>query len=756
MSASREPAPRWHGACAAAVVIGSLSGGIATDLIADAVGSNLGTVTWLVAGGLAAVAAIVLLALEFRKRRATEWEEPPPPVPRQRAGVPTDLPYTYGFAGRDADVEWVREALEAEHAVALVGRRGVGTSACAVQAANTVRDRFPDGQMYLDLRAYGRPMRPRQVLAAVARKLGARPPRSPRAADLAATGAELRTRLAERKVLLVLDNVADPLQVRHLLPPAPQARLLMAGAPGLSTLDGVAVRWLGEPDRTDAVKLLADARTAAGRRTAPSEPSTSDLVELCGRQPHAIRALGQQIGRRGWRAEEVLATLRHVVTAPAHQKVPHAEALPLLAERDIAYRALSGPARRLFRLLSLAPGPLDRQAIAALRRHPDQALEELANGGFVTAAEGGRYEVRPLLSGYARLHLRHDEPARRRIWAYARLMRHLARQAERQDQDWLVLHHDLLRALVTSSPDGPATFADPLPRRVRRWWFRLAVALCAWYASENRTDEWEQVCQAALGTRLGGDRSVVAGWAHNELGVIRRRRGDPHGAAAVLTLAVTERGRRGQAQARTNLALALLDQGEVDTAIEHLHRARQHRSPGDRAGQALTHLGLGAAYLARGEPSKARHHLVQAANAFEAAGDRRGYAAALTNLVLAQWRLGEHLDAAHAWAAALEVYETIDDPAGRAAALLNAGAAMVNTDPPRGEPARELLTEALRLRAHRRPDAALGRTLLHLGDAELAMDHPTRARDRWQDAAGVCEEVGDEEGAAEANHRLTD
>ncbi|MEJ3745910.1 tetratricopeptide repeat protein [Actinomycetes bacterium KLBMP 9797] len=750
-------APRWQRVSAAAVVVGSLSGGVATNIIANAIGDEkLGPVSWIVAGGLALVAGIVLLTLEVRKRRAAEWE-PAPSVPPQPAGVPTDLPYTYGFTGRDRDVAWITDTVDTEHAVAVVGRRGVGTSACAVQAANNVRDRFPDGQVYVDLRAYGRPLRPRQVLAAVARKLGARPPRSGRPAELAAVGEDVRARLGERKVLLVLDNVDDPGQVRHLLPPAPQARLLLAGAPALTKLDGVAVRWLSEPEPDDAVRLLADAGTAAGTRVPVTEPALRDLVELCGRQPRALRALGQQIGRRGWRVRELLETLRRVVAAPPHQRTAYAEALPLLCELDTAYRSLPAPARRLFRRLALAPEPLDRAAIAALfRRRPDRALDELCAAGFAVAAEGGRYEVRPLLSGYARLHLRHDEPARRRTTAQVRLLRHLARRAEQADPYWLSLHHDLLRALVTGAPGNPAALARPLPRRVRRWWFRLAVALCAWYATEDRTAEWEEACQAVLATPLAGDRSLMIGWAHNELGVIRRRRGDPHGAAAVLTLAVTERGRRGQAQARTNLGLALLDQGEVDTAIEHLERAREHRSPADRAGQALTDLGLGAAYLARGEPSKARRHLVQAANAFDAAGDRRGYAAALTNLVLAQWRLGEHLDAAHAWAAALEVYDRIDDPVGRAAALLNAGAALVNTDPPRGEPAREMLAEALRLRAQRRADPALGRTLLHLGDAEMALDHPTRARERWQDALGVCEEFGDEAGAAAAAARLID
>jgi tetratricopeptide (TPR) repeat protein len=688
--------------------------------------------------------------------------------------VPADLPSTYGFVDRDEDLAWVRAELATEHAVAVVGRRGVGTSACAVQAANTVRDRFPDGQVYLDLRGYGHELRPRQVLGALTRKLGAGPPRSARAADLAAAGAALRATIGDRRVLLVLDNVSDPAQVRHLLPPAPESRLLMAGTPALADLGGVALRWLGEPDAEAAAMVLADARarsgTTTGNRSRVDDPATdaviTELVDLCGRQPRALRAIGHQIGRAGWRADELLAVLRHAMAAPPHQPIGYTEALRLLSVQDVAYHALPAPARRLLRLLSLAPDPLDREAVGALTPHAGRTLDALVDAGFVMAAEGGRYEIRPLLTAYARVHLHHDEPVRRRVRAQASLIRHLARQAEQHAaalatgsdragaQTWFELHHAVIQALVVNAPGGPAAVVHPLPRTVRRWWFRLAVALCTWYAEDNRLDPWEAVCEAVLATRIGADRPTVTGWAHNELGVIRRRRGDPHDAAAALTLAVTGRGQRGQAQARTNLGLALLDQGEVDAAVDQLQRARRHRALADRAGQALTDLALGAAHLTRGDPETARHHLVTAANTFDALGERRGYAAALSNLIVAQWRLGEYLDSAHASAAALEAYDEVDDPIGRSTALLNTGGVLLSLDPPRAEAARDMLTQALALRSAGPIGPGVGRILLYLGDAEAALGRPEVARERWTVAARACADAGDLAGGAAVAERL--
>ncbi|MGW3606601.1 tetratricopeptide repeat protein [Micromonospora sp. NPDC005161] len=773
--------PRWPVLIAVGTLVSGVLGNLASNMLSELAASVLGpaSIALVVSGGVGFV------VFEMRRRRTGREVSPEPTevVAAPATGAPT-LPYPAGFTGRDEHVQAVLALLAREHAVAVLGRRAVGTSACAVQAANLCREDFPDGQYYLDLRRGGRPRSARQVLTALAGVLGTAAPISGRPDALAVAADALRGQLDGRKILLVLDNVDRPEQVLPLLPPtARTCRLLLAGGPALSGLQGVVAHWIAEPGPAEAVELFAAAGVAAPaariRRADPrTDPAVGDIVELCGRQPRTVRALGYRTAQHGWRHADVLDALRRAVQTPPHQRVTVSPAARLVTERDTAYRALTREARRLYRLMSLAPAPVDRPAIAALAgRHPERVtalLDQLAAAAFVVGAPGDRYEIRPLLAGNARLHLRDADPARARVAAQARLTRHLARQAERHaanlavlgsppdrewslplDDDpygWFDLHQELLLAVVRV----PAGAAETLPRRVRRWWFRLAVALCGWLAHVERLNEWEQVCRTVLATPTADDRPEIAGWAHNELGVLRRRRHDPQGAAAALTLAVAERGRRGTAQARMNLGLALIDLGQLDDAVEHLELSRRHRSGADRAGHALTDLGLGAAQLARGELEIAHHHLVQAANTFRSVGDARGYAAALTNLVLVHAALGEHLDAAQAWRAALREYESVSDPTSRAAALLNAGATLLTATPGQARAAYELLAEGRRLREESRPTAGLARTLLYLGDAAAALGDRAEARRHWADAAAVAEEVGDADGQAAADSRLED
>ena len=763
MSTARGP-QRWQWVLTATIAAGSVAGGIASNILADVIDRNLGAVTWIT-GGLATVIAGVLATLEVRNRRAEQVDraaEPAPAVPVQEAGAITDLPYTSGFVGRRLTVQWLADAITAEHVVALIGRRAVGTSACVVEAANQVRDRFPGGQLYLDLRRPDRALSAREVVDALRHKIGIDDP----APDLETAAAQLRAAVGEdRKILLVLDNVDSPEQVSSLLPPARECRLLLAGGPALAALENVRVRQLIEPSTGEAVELFTAAARDAGstRRNLPADPAVRDIVELAGRQPQAVRVLGSWLARRGWSARELLAALQHGARSGRIDPT-----LARLAARDRAYDALSPGARRLVRLLTLARQPLSRNAVAALtgtnRGRAERMLDEAAEAAFVAVTPDGRYRLRTLLVRYTAIHLQIDEPPRRRLAAQGRLVRYLGRQAERHadaippGEEWFGRHEALLRTLVCDPWGTPGAMPAGPPRRMRRWWLRLAVALCTWYAAAGRLDDWAAVCRAVLDSPLAGQTASVAGWAHNELGAVRRWQGNTHEAAIELTAAVALRHRRGAAQSRTNLGLALLDQGDVDGAVDQLQRARRQRSPSDRTGQALTELGLGSAYLARDEPGAARHHLIRAANAFEAIGDRKGYAAALTNLGLAQWWLGERLDAAQAWSAALDCHPGVGDPHGHAVALLNAGAILLAEAAATGsrarvEQARELLRESLEARlANGWPT---GRTLLHLGDAATALGDSEQARRLWQEAADACDKAADEPGAAAARSRLS-
>ncbi|MBX7266983.1 hypothetical protein KIF24_13760 [Micromonospora sp. Llam7] len=269
-------------------LLGNVTGNLLSELSVTALGSA--------SLGLVVVGVAASFLVEWRRRQqeqslAADGEAP------ATSSAPT-LPWPAGFTGRRGQAEAVAAMLAPEHAVAVVGRRAVGTSWCAVQAANLGRTDFPDGQYYLDLRRSGRARSPRQVLTALARILGTTPPRSGRPDDLADAADELRGQLDGRKVLLVLDNVDSPAQVRPLLPPtARTCRLLLAGTGRLAALDGVVAYWLAEPDADDAVEMFADAgaATAVARPHRPDprgDPAVRAVVELCGRQPRAVTELG--------------------------------------------------------------------------------------------------------------------------------------------------------------------------------------------------------------------------------------------------------------------------------------------------------------------------------------------------------------------------------------------------------------------------------------------------------------------------------
>ena len=737
----------------------------------------------------------------------------------EAAGVSTELPRTSGFVGRRRELSAIGEAMLRFPAVAVVGRRGVGTSTCAVQAANQSTVDLSGGRFYLDLRPGGRPLAARQVLSALTTWAGvAPPPPSASPGELTAAANRLRDRLTSARGgggphgqrLLVLDNVDEPSQIDAVLPLPETCRVLISGGPGLEdlpSLTGVTVCPLEEPGPDDALELcVSAASTVANPAVRPQElraaPAIRELVELCGRQPLLLRALGRETARLGWDLDEVAAEFRQAVSTPPHETMSRSDALAVLAGKDVVYAALSEPARRLLRLLSLSPECFGRGAIAALLgptvRRPlrsaprsprevrrraadavfgpptewiDQLLGELSGGRFVDGS-GGRYQVRELLAPQVRLHLLSDEPVRRRIGAQGRVMRHLARQAARHaarlhapstggsggdPMAWFALQHALLHSLVVGEPGGPRATREPLPRRVRRWRFHLAEALCAWYAAAWRLDEWADVCEAILTTPGSAEHPRSASWAHNQLGVVHRRRSELSDAKRELVLARSLRrgSRRGTAQVLTNEGMVLLADDEVEPALQRLRLARDHRPAANRPGRALTDMGLGVAQLAAGEVDDARRTFASAANMFGELEDPRGQGAALTNLGLAQWRRGERYDAYQTWELALEAYAEVDDTAGRAAALLNLGASHLLIEPHDADAALARLSESERLWAGLGASTTgLGRTLVYKGDALALLGCEDEARNAWKQAREICQEVGDKGGQDVAGERL--
>ncbi|MFG2132168.1 BTAD domain-containing putative transcriptional regulator [Streptomyces sp. NPDC048751] len=224
-----------------------------------------------------------------------------PPVARttglsERALVPTLLPAApRDFTGRDAEVEWLLDALHAGQDVVVTGAPGTGTSALALHCAERCRDAFPDGQLYADLRTEGGAREPGEVLGWFLRALGADPDRLPATLD---ERAQLyRTLLTGRRMLIVLDNATDDAQVRPLLPGCGESRIVVTGvrAP-LASLEGTRLMRLGPLEPGDAVRLLA-AVAGAGRIGDDAE-AVVRIAECCDRLPLALRIAGARLAAR--------------------------------------------------------------------------------------------------------------------------------------------------------------------------------------------------------------------------------------------------------------------------------------------------------------------------------------------------------------------------------------------------------------------------------------------------------------------------
>ncbi|MEU4157840.1 BTAD domain-containing putative transcriptional regulator [Actinoplanes sp. NPDC026670] len=347
------------------------------------------------------------------------------PAPAITAGaVPAQLPVAPGYlVGRDGALAELDTVLDAPTPLVVVeGPAGAGKTALALRWAATVRDRLPDGQIYLNLRGFATdpPLAPADALGQLLRTLGVPAAETPSDADEAA--ARFRTAVSGRRMLLLLDNASGVDQVRPLLPADPRCVVVVTSRSrlgGLVALEGAHRIGLGPLAPEDAVALLRRL-LGAGR---PAE-AVAALAEVCGNLPLALRIAGANLA--GEPDQAMAAYLREAARTLSALSV---EGDPQAAVRlafDLSYLKLPALAARLFRLLSLVPGqaaPIG--AAAALAGTADgigTLLTTLADASLVEAPAPGRFTMHDLIARHARERLAVDEPAVDRAAAVTRLL----------------------------------------------------------------------------------------------------------------------------------------------------------------------------------------------------------------------------------------------------------------------------------------------------------------------------------------------
>ncbi|GAB1818964.1 AfsR/SARP family transcriptional regulator [Herbidospora sp. RD11066] len=343
---------------------------------------------------------------------------PPGPVQATRPQRPRELPPDIaGFTGRAAVVEEMAALLSDPGpvpAVAVVsGRAGTGKTALAVHVAHRVQERFPDGQFFVDLRGLGNcPADTSVVLARLLHRLGVEDEDGPSAgsdaADISERSALYRAHMADRRVLLVLDNAAGEAQIRPLLPGGLGSAVVVTGRRRFGGLENARSFDLDVLTEDEAVDLLV--QTVGPDRAARGEEARR-IVGLCGRLPLAIRVAGARMrGRPHWRLSRLLDLL---ADERSRLDTLHAGDIGVRASVALSYEGIDEDAARLFRLLGMLAAPTFAGWVAGpLLDLPDcrgeELLETLVEARLVDVAHVDedtgaiRYRMHDLLRLYAR------------------------------------------------------------------------------------------------------------------------------------------------------------------------------------------------------------------------------------------------------------------------------------------------------------------------------------------------------------------
>jgi tetratricopeptide (TPR) repeat protein len=515
---------------------------------------------------------------------------------------PSQLPAGVAqFVGRERELKMLDELLNqvsqqsAGGTVvisAIGGTAGVGKTALAVHWARRVSARFPDGQLYVDLRGFGPSGTPLAAAEAVGGFLAAlevAPEGWPPGLD--ARVGLYRSLVAGKRLLIVLDNARDAGQVRPLLPGSPGCLVLVTSRSslgGLAVIEGAHLLSLDVLSQDEAWWLLAG-RLGADRVEA--EPgAVSELIGLTARLPLALAIVSARASARsGFPLAGLAAELRD---EPARLDALDAgdPASSVRAVFSWSYDQLSPAGRRLFRLLGLHPGPdFTVHAAASLAgTTPARArplLDELARASLLTEQSPGRFSCHDLLHAYAIERAAATRPGAGGRTALGRLLDYYLHTATAADR----LLYPLRRGIGVAAP-GPGVTPDDLAGH------RQALA---WLDAEHR----RLVAAVALAADHGFD---VHAWQlafSLETFFFRRGRWDDWAATQRTALAAACRlgDRYAQALAHCGIANAQTYADCPDEALSHLDRALSlMEEVGDVLGQAYVHKYACAAHLSAG------------------------------------------------------------------------------------------------------------------------------------------------------------
>ncbi|SDM53328.1 AfsR/SARP family transcriptional regulator [Allokutzneria albata] len=646
-------------------------------------------------------------------------------VPRQLPAAPVP------FVGRTDELDRLGGT------VVIAGAGGVGKTWLALHWAHRHIDRFPDGQLFVDLRGFSpenSPMDPAVAVRGFLGALGVDPGQVP--ADPHARSALFRSLVADRRMVLVLDNAVDTAQVAPLLPGSEQCTVIVTSRyrlTGLVTGHGAQHVPLDVLAETEARDLLRD-RLGAARVVA--EPAAVDLlIALCGGFPLALTIVAAHAQTRPRLPLAELADELHDLGLSALDDDDPSASLPSVL--SWSYRALTPEEANAFALLGIAPGPdIGVHAAAALVGLPLNTTRTLLRGleqASLTSRDArGRYVMHDLVRRYAAdLAQELPDAALRRV---ADFYLHTAYACDR-----LLAPH---REPVPLDPPAPGVHLQNPDHR---------AAAMVWFETEHQC----LLAVQQLTFERGWQHSTWRiAWVLNTYLQVRVLPRDWLGVWQLARKATEDMADPGMdVVALQYIGLANANLGHTREGIQHLERALDlAERHGDQVNRGHLHRALARAWEQQGDDHRALEHSAQALSVYQRSGNPVWEAIGLNSVGWDLAKLGHYDEARQRCRAALVLHRHLDTPAERANTLDSLG--YIEHHAGNHEEAITYYREALALYRDLGNRLGVVDPLVGLGNAHAALGRPEQAQAVWEEALELYVQLGRDEDALRVRQRL--
>ncbi|MDN3243113.1 ATP-binding protein [Glycomyces tritici] len=642
---------------------------------------------------------------------------------------PVTLPSgTTVFTGRSELLARLDRSAEAgtSRLTVLTGVGGIGKTMLALHWGHRSTERFPGGEIYIDLRGFsssGAVMEPAEAARQLLGSVGVEPLRIP--ADTDALFTLYRSIIGSECRLLVLDNARDAAQVRPLLPNSPQVHTVVISRNqlvGLAASHGAKIIEIGAFDRTEAAALLE--RQLGKARLAAQPASVERILTACAGLPLALAIIGAKASTR---SDHALSAIADELDAARLDALAVDEAsVDLRAVFSWSYQELDAETARTFRLLGLHPGPsISISAVAALvgmsASHARTHLDRLCRVNLLNEPAPGRYVLHDLLRAYAAELATSEESAEEHRRATLRMIDH-----------YVLTSRDAALRLNPSR----RTLAPTPPTSIEPEHIEDSGAAVAWFRAE-----YQSIRQIAEHAAAAGLHAHTCHLAWNLRDFLYQQghwqfMASIHSAALEAAEALEDRSMT--AYAHRNIGVALTRLRRFDAAEAHLlDSLALSLELGDHEGTGTTEVYLASLAEADGRFDAALEH---ARSALRSAGNERGKAMAFNALAWTSILVGAYADAIEYGRQALEIWEKAGSQAGTANILANLGRAHHGLN--RLDEALEHLRRSLAVAVELGSRYLEAEVLAVIGEVHHDGGRPDEAREAWRDAEAIYRALG--------------